>query len=92
MWVNFEQSLTTIYMIVMLILFGISEALCITLIHLIMKTLKRNVEVFSKNTYRLHIQLTILLAFQVRLYWGYEILIKTFKIIASTLLTQRFSF
>jgi hypothetical protein len=46
-------------------LFLLSEVICITLICLILSILRENSGMFSKNTYKLHIQFTVLLAVQV---------------------------
>lgn len=50
-----------------LVMFSVSEMLCIFLIYLILTTLRDNTAVFSGNTHKLHMQLTLLLATQVRL-------------------------
>lgn len=46
-------------------LFMISATLCTLLIVLIMRTLRKNIDKFSKTTYKLHRQFTILLTMQV---------------------------
>jgi hypothetical protein len=65
MSINVDKTFSYIYMGLMLFLFAVSEVLCIVLIHLILSYLKQHIQVFSENTYRLHMQLTASLAFQV---------------------------
>jgi hypothetical protein len=51
--------------IIVITMFGFSEILSLSLICLILKTLKRNSRVFSRQTYKLYFQLTLLLAAQL---------------------------
>jgi hypothetical protein len=53
------------FTITSLILIVISESFCFFLIYSILSTLRRNSATFSRNTYKLHWQLTLLLAAQV---------------------------
>jgi hypothetical protein len=53
------------FIITILVLFGLSELGCVVLIILILVILRRNSKNFSKKTYQLHFQFTILLAVQL---------------------------
>ncbi|KAI6170843.1 Na+ channel domain containing protein [Aphelenchoides bicaudatus] len=65
-WFDVGNSMSAIWFsITLVICFMISETLCGFLIFMIMKHLRRNSDKFSKTTYKLHRQLTLLLAVQV---------------------------
>jgi hypothetical protein len=54
-----------LFFLTMLVLFLFSEALSVCVIYSIVSTLRRNMKTYSKNTYRLHLNLSILLGVQV---------------------------
>lgn len=45
--------------------FVVTEAVCFGVVYAILKVLRRNVGKFSKKTYRIHVQLTLLVVIQV---------------------------
>jgi hypothetical protein len=65
LWMNVYSELSYWFIATMLISFLISEILCITLIYLILSILHANAALFSRNTYKLHFQFTVLLAVQL---------------------------
>lgn len=65
LWVDLNSTLTRTFTVTALIVMLISETFCFYLIYLILSTLRRNSATFSRNTYKLHWQLTLLLATQV---------------------------
>lgn len=55
------------YVALVLILFVFSEVLCVVLLYITLKNLRRNTRVLSGNTFRLHLQFLFLLGAQVSL-------------------------
>lgn len=66
-YIDIEKAHFLKFCCLILVMFSVSEMLCIFLIYLILTTLRDNTAVFSGNTHKLHMQLTLLLATQVRL-------------------------
>jgi hypothetical protein len=65
LWTDLTAKSTRLFMATILFLFLLSMGFSVCMIYLILSTLRKNTATFSKNTYKLHIQLTILLAAQV---------------------------
>lgn len=65
-WTDLNSKMLRGCMSVILFSFVVSETVSIFLVYSILSTLRKNSSTFSKNTYKLNRQLTLLLAFQVR--------------------------
>lgn len=65
-FIDFVPTFTKNLLLTIVGLFFLSEFFCITLIGMILSILRENASLFSKNTYKLHVQFTVLLAVQVR--------------------------
>lgn len=60
-----EKAYAHEYTLFVLAVFVLSEFICTVFIFLILRILKQNSHVFSKNTYKLHLQFVLLLGAQV---------------------------
>lgn len=76
-FIEFGFPFTQKLLITIVFLFMLAEIICISLICLIMAILRQNASLFSKNTYKLHFQFTLLLAIQV-IFLGVKDLIKNY--------------
>jgi hypothetical protein len=64
-WTDLNSRLLRSWMATILVLFVMLEALSVLLVYLILTELRKNKSVFSEATYKLNVQLTMLLAIQV---------------------------
>jgi hypothetical protein len=65
LWTDLNSKMLRSTMALMLVFFMLSQIVSIFLVYLILAALRKNSSTFSKNTYKLNIQLTLLLAVQV---------------------------
>ncbi|KAI6177858.1 hypothetical protein M3Y97_00953000 [Aphelenchoides bicaudatus] len=66
-WFDFKSNWTLAFAFIMLFSFLLSESISVGCVWVILRMLKKNSASYSKNTYRLHRQFTILLAVQLTL-------------------------
>jgi hypothetical protein len=64
--VDLMKPMTRWFILVLVSMFILSQAISITLVFLILSTLRRNTDNFSHNAYKVHKQFTVLLGVQVR--------------------------
>jgi amino acid transporter len=67
-FVDTSSSAIRNFLFLMILMSFLAEVLALTLICLILLMLRRNSKKYSRNTYRLHVQLTLVLLAQVRVW------------------------